>query len=78
MQFFRNSIFCFEQAGISLADTDFVDTNSDSNMHLWRKIIHSLQYRPKLSMIMEKLDAHCKMKLVEQLLESILPGDTFV
>ena len=48
--------WCLEEAGLKLSDVDVIATNQDSKAHLPRKLLYTIQHRPSLKLIADRLD----------------------
>jgi carbamoyltransferase len=47
--------YCLEEAGIGLADTDYIAVNRDPRANLWRKLAFSLRQRPEVGYLLDRL-----------------------
>ncbi len=69
--------YCLEEAGLSLADVDYVAINSDPKANLMKKIGYTMKKRPELSLIMDKLKDQNKRRTVDQEFREAFPGQEF-
>ncbi|TLS66748.1 carbamoyltransferase [Mariprofundus erugo] len=69
--------YCLKEAGIKLADVDYVAINSDPKANLMKKIGYTMKNRPELSLIVDKLKDQNKRRTVDQEFEAAFPNDGF-
>ncbi len=69
--------YCLLEAGIELADVDYVALNQDSRANLGKKVAFTLSKRPDLGMVLERIRNKRERAGVAEHLASAFPGQTF-
>ncbi len=69
--------YCLEEAGLTLADIDYVAVNSDSRAHRWAKALYVLGSRPDPRLILDRLKNRKARKGVPEHLAEAFPGAAF-
>jgi carbamoyltransferase len=68
--------YCISEAGIRLADVDFVAINQDGRANLWRKLQYAALHRPNLSVALDRLKNKKKRATVAEELARVFPQDS--
>lgn len=69
--------WCLEAAGLKLSDVDVIATNQDSKAHLPRKLLYTIQHRPSLKLIADRLANRGKRKAIGDFLSEAFPDQPF-
>ena len=69
--------YCIEQAGLTLADIDYIAVNNDPKANLIRKGIYTLRHRPNPALILDRLKNRNKRRTIAQELIKAFPDQLF-
>jgi carbamoyltransferase len=69
--------YCLREAGVRLADVDFVGLNSDRRANLLRKAAYSFKRRPDLGLMLERLRNAQRRSSVAHEAARAFPGEAF-
>jgi carbamoyltransferase len=69
--------YCLDEAGILLADVDYIAINSDPKANLLKKIGFTLKKRPELRLVMDRLKNAKERRSIEDELAATFPGQEF-
>jgi carbamoyltransferase len=47
--------YCLDEAGLDFGEIDIIAVNTDPRANLWRKILHTIRYRPDLGFLRNRL-----------------------
>ena len=69
--------YCLQEAGIGIDEVEHVAINQDSKANLWKKVRFTLEKRPSLKMVLDRVRNKCKRKSIGSLLDQIYSGQKF-
>jgi carbamoyltransferase len=68
--------YCLSEAGVNLANLDFVAINQDAGANLWRKVLYTALHRPDLSLVLDRVRNKQKRASIQEELRLAFPGQT--
>jgi carbamoyltransferase len=69
--------YCLREAGLRLADVQYVAINQDNRANLLRKVAYVVSQRPDFALILNRLKNRQARRSVQELLAANFPGERF-
>ena len=69
--------YCLQEAGVKLSDVEHIALNSDRRANLLRKALFTLQKRPELALVMDRLRNARRRTSVEEELARAFPNESW-